>query len=293
MKLKYYVRLNSFGKVIPGTLVKCYKKPKLGYWKEVELRDTISTYKMKPFVNTYKGKPVHGSLVSTYKKPKPLGGKFKEVCQEIVSCNTTTTTTTLPLVANLTLSWDNIINAPVPDPTNVADWNTWFGDPLDPFTSVVVSGNSVTLIGGTVNYIPSLVNNTNITEVIDNGGTINLVGSNPFIFCTSLINISLPNIIYMPSGCFNSCYSLSYVYLPKVPTIGNATFGSCTALTHIDIRSCTNLGGTPLNNNVFNNVTGCTINLTIHPSLLTCNGGAPDGDIQWLQSNNTVTIITG
>jgi hypothetical protein len=25
---------------------------------------------------------------------------------------------------------------------------------------------------------------------------------------------------------------------------------------------------------------------------MTCNGGNPDGDIQYLQANNTVTIIT-
>ena len=88
--LKAFVQLNALGKVVPGTLTYTYEKPKTGRWKEVELRDTISTNKMKPFVNTYKGRPVAGSLVSTYKQPTPLGNKYKEVCQEELTCNTTT-----------------------------------------------------------------------------------------------------------------------------------------------------------------------------------------------------------
>ena len=92
MKLKYYIKLNSFGKVIPGTLVRCYKKPKIGYWKELEYTYTNKPNRLKPFVNTYKQKPVLGSLVKSYKKPY---NTFKEVC-ETVDCNTTTTTTTSP-----------------------------------------------------------------------------------------------------------------------------------------------------------------------------------------------------
>jgi len=43
---------------------------------------------------------------------------------------------------------------------------------------------------------------------------------------------------------------------------------------------------------VFNYINGNTIDLTIPSSLMTCNGGNPDGDIQYLQTNNTVTITT-
>jgi len=42
---------------------------------------------------------------------------------------------------------------------------------------------------------------------------------------------------------------------------------------------------------VFTNIAGQTITLTIPSALMTCNGGNPDGDIQYLQANNTVTII--
>lgn len=38
-------------------------------------------------------------------------------------------------------------------------------------------------------------------------------------------------------------------------------------------------------------ITGKTITLTVPAALMTCNGGNPDGDIAYLQANNTVTVI--
>jgi hypothetical protein len=52
------------------------------------------------------------------------------------------------------------------------------------------------------------------------------------------------------------------------------------------------LGASVLDNNVFATITGNNITLTVPSALMTCNGGNPDGDIQYLQANNTVTIIT-
>jgi hypothetical protein len=43
---------------------------------------------------------------------------------------------------------------------------------------------------------------------------------------------------------------------------------------------------------VFDGIIGNIITLTVPLALMTCNGGNPDGDIQYLQANNTVTIIT-
>jgi hypothetical protein len=52
------------------------------------------------------------------------------------------------------------------------------------------------------------------------------------------------------------------------------------------------MGGSVGNNDVFSNIINNLINLTIPLSLMTCNGGNPDGDIQTLQANNTVIITT-
>jgi hypothetical protein len=67
-------------------------------------------------------------------------------------------------------------------------------------------------------------------------------------------------------------------------------FQDCTSLTSISLPSCTILGESVENNQVFSNIVGITISLTIPASLMTCNSGNPDGDIQYLQANNTVTI---
>jgi hypothetical protein len=43
---------------------------------------------------------------------------------------------------------------------------------------------------------------------------------------------------------------------------------------------------------MFYNISGETITLTVPSALMTCNSGNPDGDIQYLQANNTVTIFS-
>ena len=63
-------------------------------------------------------------------------------------------------------------------------------------------------------------------------------------------------------------------------------------LTTINLPSCINLGKTVGYDNVFDSILGNTITLTVPSALTTCNSGNPDGDIQYLQANNTVTIVT-
>ena len=63
-------------------------------------------------------------------------------------------------------------------------------------------------------------------------------------------------------------------------------------MININLPMCTNLGGTVGNNSVFFGISGNNITLTVPSALMTCNSGNPDGDIQYLQANNTVTIVT-
>jgi hypothetical protein len=80
--------------------------------------------------------------------------------------------------------------------------------------------------------------------------------------------------------------------LPSLTIVDNACFFQCILVTTINLPSCTDLGATVGDNNVFNQILGNTITLTVPSALTTCNGGNPDGDIQYLQANNTVTIVT-
>lgn len=92
--------------------------------------------------------------------------------------------------------------------------------------------------------------------------------------------------------CFTNCVGFINLNLPLLITAGNYCFESCYSLTTINIPSCTDLGGTVGDDFVFSGINGNTITLTVSPGLMTCNSGSPDGDIQYLQANNTVTIIT-
>jgi hypothetical protein len=81
--------------------------------------------------------------------------------------------------------------------------------------------------------------------------------------------------------------------LPSLTIVGNGCFFQCVSVITINLPSCTDLGKTVGDNAVFDLINlGNTITLTVPSALMTCNSGNPDGDIQYLQANNTVIIIT-
>lgn len=268
-----------------------------------------------------------------------------------------------PVTGGLLLTWDDIVNVPVVDASSVADWNTFFDLPTfgTPFSSVVIDGNKVNLIGGSgITLAMDLFrNNSNLLKFEDNSNCVIVIGYRSFRDCltlntltlpvvtlmealafygctsltsvslplleqadgvgfggcTSLTNISLPSLITISSssffeGCtllssvslpvlqsmqlqgFKDCTSLAAILLPSITDIYLNNFYGCTELTNISIPSCTNLGGDTLENGVFALISGNIITLTVPAALMTCNAGNPDGDIQYLQANNTVTVIT-
>ena len=218
----------------------------------------------------------------------------------------------------LELTWDDIANVPVADASSLTDWNTFFDLPTNgtPFTSVIVVGNGVNLFGGSgINLRDNLFSgNTNLLSVDDTANCITTAGDSCFDTCTSITTFNLPSLttagdscfesctsvttFNLPllttagDGCFNSCSSLTTIDLPELTTAGDGCFSDCSSITSFDLSSCTNLGTTVGDNSVFLNITGNTITLTVPSSLMTCDSGNPDGDIQYLQANNSLTIIT-
>jgi hypothetical protein len=185
----------------------------------------------------------------------------------------TTTTTTLPPTQLRMLFTD--INNVVLDPTQLNEWNSFFGLPTlgNPFTSLTLIGNEIFLFGGSnITLRGSLFNNdNNILEIEDvTSNVIIATTGKDFSDATSLTTVILPAILTISGNCFQLCYSL----------------------TTFNISSCTNLGETVGNDDVFYGINNNIITLTVPLALMTCNAGNPDGDIQYLQANNTVTIIT-
>ena len=124
--------------------------------------------------------------------------------------------------------------------------------------------------------------------------TVNLpdlttAGNSCFDSCSSLLTISLPSLTTAGSNFLSACGSLTTVDLPSLVSIGNNSL-ICISITTINMPSCTNLGPTTGDDNVFNGIAGNTITATFNSVLETCNSGDPDGDIQYLDANNDVTI---
>lgn len=117
-------------------------------------------------------------------------------------------------------------------------------------------------------------------------------GNNSFTLCTGVTTFNFPSLNTIGNNCFSNCYIATTFNLQSATIIGIGCFSNCFSATSFDLSACTNLGGSVLDNSVFFNIIGNTITLTVPTALTTCNGGLPDGDIQYLQANDTLTIIT-
>jgi hypothetical protein len=206
------------------------------------------------------------------------------------------------------------------DPTNVANWNNEFDLPANgtPFTSVSIVGDIAYLYGGQnidLRYEP-FGDQNNIKSVVDNAGAIISTQAQAFEFlyenqvitlpnCTYVAyrtfyssgnsqtyntQINLPSVITFENEVFLGAYLTTTFNFPTVQTVGANCFQDCTSATYFNLLSCTDLGGTTGDDGVFLNIVGQTITLVIPAALMTCNGGNPDGDIQYLLDNNNVTL---
>lgn len=179
----------------------------------------------------------------------------------------------------LELIFDDIDNVPVADASSVSNWNTFFDLPTygTPFTSVVIDGNTVKLYGGTEialkgeNSTALFMYNEHIISIHDYANCVIAIGS---YFCFW-------------------CHSFTSIIAPVAVSVGDAAFAECISFTHIELPSCINLGSSVDIDGIFADIFGVTVSVTFPSALMTCNGGNPDGDIQYLQTNygNIITII--
>lgn len=267
---KAYVRYDGTGRVIPGSLILNRFKPAVGNWSEIDAYEC---------------------------------------------CNPAS-------ILALRLLFDSIANANalVGDASSVSDWNTFFDLPTNgnPFTSVVIVGNEVHLYGGSnivfkddlfkgnqyllsiidgISSVVSLLNSclsgvSNLSSV--SFPAVTLVDTYVFEYIDGpgITSISLPSVTFIDSEAFYYQPAITTFSFPTLTTVKDYAFDGCSAATTFYLPSLTDLGETVLNNGVFSDIVGNTITLTVPSALMTCNAGNPDGDIVYLQANNTVTVIT-
>ena len=162
---------------------------------------------------------------------------------------------------------------PVADPNSVSLWNTKLGST---FTSVSISGFEASLTGGSpFNMKQSALVGSGLLSIDDQISSVQQLNTYSLAASSNLHTIKLPGLTSI---------------------INNYTFmGSSTDPTNviIYIPLCASIGATVGDDSVFNSAFGGkNITLTVPASRMTCNAGLPDGDIQFLQANNTVTVIT-
>jgi hypothetical protein len=201
---------------------------------------------------------------------------------------TRSTNTTKTLV----LGFNSIGSVPVADASSVSDWNTWFNLPTKgtPFTSAVVHGTSISLIGGKNIVVSSNLFDAYLLTQINDSGAIVEIELSAFSY-TLLTYARLLGLRVLGDDAFSHSSLLEHIILPSCTRMGTYSLEHLTSLKTIYIPKCSDLGGSVLDNGVFFSSIGNNVTLTIPASRMTCNAGNPDGDIQYLQANNTVTIV--
>lgn len=120
--------------------------------------------------------------------------------------------------------------------------------------------------------------------------SLQTAGISCFIGCSSSLSFNFPLLQSAAENCFVSCSVATSFNFPSLEIIGDSCFDNCLSATLFNLPSVTNLGLSVEDNAVFNKISNNVISLTIPSALMTCWDGDPDGDIQYLVENNTVTI---
>lgn len=222
----------------------------------------------------------------------------------------------------LRMLFDDIANAPVVDPTNVGQWNTFFDLPANGvvFTSVVVVGNQATLLGGgamTINtgyfentsLLVEMEDQNNIVDTITSGisfifynnsnctlfkfdGLVTISGANTFNGNNNIQSYSFPNLIVAGSGnTFRFNAILETFSAPNCTTFPNQGIDNCPLLELIDLDLCVNLGIDPTDATVFDGCTNPALVLNIAAVNATNNAGGVHASIAALLiANPTATV---
>ena len=200
----------------------------------------------------------------------------------------------------LILTWDSIAYVPVADPNDVSLWNAWLGIPAS-FTDVDVIGDVVYLRNPASPCIIgfSWSGNTHIVSIEDQPGFVIFVDNYSMQNCTSLVSVILPDIDFIGIYAFVGCSALQEVISSAkgCKEIGDNAFAGCSSLTTLTFPAINDsnpsapaIGTTQGDNLVFKDVTGSTIIVTVPVFFQTSNAGGLEGDLAYLDTNNTVTF---
>lgn len=179
---------------------------------------------------------------------------------------------------DLIMTFDDILNAPVGDPTSVSEWNTWFDLPTygNPFTGASVNGDEVTLSGGSnINLKPYLFGEDAagpaLLSIQDTGSVVSIdegvfsdYGPTYYYGCPNLAVASFSSLNSIGTYAFADCFALtSFNITASVNLINDVyVFSGCTSLTDINVDGA-NPNYSDINGVLFNKL---QTNLIIYPA---------------------------
>jgi hypothetical protein len=186
---------------------------------------------------------------------------------------------------------------PVADPLSITDWNTFFDLPTygTPFTSVVLHSADVIYLYGATNITIKedlFVHNSDIVLLRDLSLCIKYVNDNAFRDCSNLRTLQMDSVLTFGFRSLSDINDNCEFNYPVLNSIGDNCFEDNNASRTYTMPSLVNMGQDCNVNDVFLGISGQEITLIIHSSLMHCNGGGADGDIELLDSLNDVTIVT-
>ena len=198
-----------------------------------------------------------------------------------LSLSPTPTPSLLPISDELLLTFDSIANASGMiggDATSLDDWNSAFGFPTNPFTSINIVGNEINLKGGSNIKVPDGLFSSewdgdgHLISIVDALGCIvetgydsfgdaeadmdNIIlttailpalltgGTYSFYGCKQLIdeNIDFSSLQIAMDNCFRSCHGLINPIFPSLTTASEDCFYDCRYMNSPNFSGLTTAG---------------------------------------------------
>jgi hypothetical protein len=142
---------------------------------------------------------------------------------------------------HLKLTFTNVANVPVQNPSNVSQWNAFFEtstNAVDTFKSVNISGNVIELVGATkLNVKTNTFYRFKYLVKVEDDSTINQLNDFAFANCFGLTYFSSNSLVKTGTQSFQGIISFKTFVAPNATELGSSTFDFNSNLDSVNIAN--------------------------------------------------------